>query len=238
MPDKPHKARHLVLPPNTGGRDFLLGDLHGCVGALEDAMIRVGFDHHRDRVIAVGDLIDRGPRSHDALKLVREPWFFSTLGNHEIMMLEAGDRRTRMMWQQNGGEWFYTLPHAEQAVCIAIAEALPYAITLEREEGGSVGICHAEWPGDNWDEVEDMLEVPWIRHQMLWGRTVLLKHKTTEDPGAALTVHGHTPLKAATRLGSALFIDTGCVHGGQLTFIEVSAALRHPQLGRNIVQLY
>ncbi len=238
MSDTNGHVKHVVLPPNTEGRDFLLGDLHGCVDALENAMALAGFDEERDRIIAVGDLIDRGPRSHDALKLARESWFFSTLGNHEIMMLEAADKRTRMMWMQNGGEWFYDLAEAEQAVCVAIAAALPYAITLELPSGGCIGICHAEWPGEDWAQVGDILEVPWMRHQMIWGRTVLLKHKEVQDASAALTVHGHTPLKAAARLGSALFIDTGCVHGGHLTLMPVGDALKHPSLGPNRVQIY
>ncbi|WP_155860060.1 metallophosphoesterase [Kordiimonas gwangyangensis] len=230
--------QHMVLPPNFEGRDFLLGDLHGCVDMLENAMALAHFDKARDRIICVGDLIDRGPRSHDALLLARESWFFSTLGNHEIMMLEAENPRTRAMWLQNGGEWFYELSEGEQATCLEIAAALPVAITLELRTGGSIGICHAEWPGDDWADVADLTEVPWMQHQMLWGRTVLLKHKEKADRSAALTVHGHTPLKSATRLGTALFIDTGAVLGGQLTLMPVSQALRHPALGSNIAQLY
>ncbi len=228
----------MVLPPNTRGRDYLLGDLHGCVDALEEAMKLVSFDPEVDRIIAVGDLIDRGPRSLDALKLARQPWFFSTLGNHEIMMLEADDQRTRLMWQQNGGEWFYELTPHSQEVSLAIVETLPHAITLEQEDGTCIGICHAEWPADNWRDIEEILEVPWMRQQMLWGRTVLTQHEVRVDPGAALTVHGHTPLKTPTRLGSALFIDTGCVHGGKLTLIAVNDALTYPELGRKRVPLY
>lgn len=231
-------AKHLVLPPNHEGRDFLLGDLHGCVDALEGAIAHAHFDKDRDRIICVGDLIDRGPRSHDALLLARESWFFSTLGNHEIMMLEAADDRTRLLWLQNGGEWFYELTEAQQAVCTAIADHLPVAITLALPSDGHIGVCHAEWPGEDWAEVDDILGVPWMRHQMLWGRTVLLKHKEQVDKSAALTVHGHTPLRSAARLGTALFIDTGCVHGGQLTLMDVTEALKHPSLGSDRVQLY
>lgn len=234
----PEHTDHLVLPPNFEGRDFLLGDLHGCMDLLEDALIAATFNHRKDRIIAVGDLIDRGPRSHEALKLTQEDWFFSTLGNHEVMLLGAGHARTRALWLQNGGDWFYDLSEEEQADCTAMAAAMPAAITLELPTGGHVGVCHAEWPGDSWSGIEDTLAVDWMRHQMLWGRTVLLKHKERRDSSALLTVHGHTPLRSPTRLGTAIFLDTGCVHGGQLTLMPLADALAHPQLGTNIVQLY
>ena len=42
-----------------------------------------------DRVIAVGDLIDRGTGVLDGLKLLGVPWFFTILGNHEQMQIDA-----------------------------------------------------------------------------------------------------------------------------------------------------
>ena len=49
------------LPENTQGRDFLIGDLHGYYQALMQALEEVAFDPDTDRLISVGDLIDRGP---------------------------------------------------------------------------------------------------------------------------------------------------------------------------------
>ena len=58
----PDASPHLkTLPPNRAGRDFLLGDLHGMMDELTAAMQAAGFDRSRDRIISVGDLIDRGP---------------------------------------------------------------------------------------------------------------------------------------------------------------------------------
>jgi serine/threonine protein phosphatase 1 len=79
--------RCLRLPPNTRGRDLVVGDLHGHRALLERALEQLGFEPRRDRVLSVGDLIHRGPHSLATLCLLEEPWFHAVLGNHELMLL-------------------------------------------------------------------------------------------------------------------------------------------------------
>jgi serine/threonine protein phosphatase 1 len=76
------------LPANTLGKDYVVGDLHGCYDLLEQLLNEVGFDKTRDRLFSVGDLIDRGPNSLRCLQLLAEPWFYAVRGNHELMMLD------------------------------------------------------------------------------------------------------------------------------------------------------
>lgn len=76
-----------TVPANVDGRDFVVGDLHGCFDELAKLMIYVKFDPKRDRLFSTGDLIDRGPRSSDCLALLRKPWFYPVLGNHEDLIL-------------------------------------------------------------------------------------------------------------------------------------------------------
>lgn len=42
---------------NTAGRDFVIGDIHGCFDQVGEALARVHFDESCDRLFAVGDLI-------------------------------------------------------------------------------------------------------------------------------------------------------------------------------------
>src|SRR3546814_1363745 len=76
-------ALHRHLPANTAGRDFIVGDLHGCLDLLQVELARIAFDPTRDRLFSVGDLTDRGPDSMGCLRLLREPWFYAVHGNHE-----------------------------------------------------------------------------------------------------------------------------------------------------------
>lgn len=76
-----------MLHPNTLGRDLIIGDLHGHYDTLRHLLCENRFDKKIDRVISVGDVIDRGPRSWDCLQLFREPWFHGVKGNHELALL-------------------------------------------------------------------------------------------------------------------------------------------------------
>jgi serine/threonine protein phosphatase 1 len=76
------------LSANHQGKDYVVGDLHGCYHLLTRVLEAVHFDKHRDRLFSVGDLIDRGPDPLNCLQLLAEPWFYAVRGNHEIMLLE------------------------------------------------------------------------------------------------------------------------------------------------------
>lgn len=90
-------------PRNTQGRDFIVGDLHAQMPMLRKLLKYVGFSPEKDRLFSTGDLIHRGPESKEALDLVREPWFYPVLGNHDAMLLAATYR-----WSRSGPE--FSLP--------------------------------------------------------------------------------------------------------------------------------
>jgi serine/threonine protein phosphatase 1 len=106
-----------ALPRNQQGRDFVVGDIHGCFDLLDQLLDQVSFDPGCDRLFSVGDLIDRGPDSMRSLEFLRAPWFFAVKGNHEAMLLgsfaayvatgQLEDLKKIIasdMWL-NGGEW-------------------------------------------------------------------------------------------------------------------------------------
>ena len=87
------------MPPNVDGRDYVIGDIHGCFDELIKLLKHIKFDKEKDRLFSTGDLIHRGPKSEDCLKLLfdrntkGEKWFFPVLGNHEDIdfQLNYGD---------------------------------------------------------------------------------------------------------------------------------------------------
>lgn len=131
--------RCLRLPENTDGRDFVVGDLHGHRSLLEQALDEAAFDQRCDRVLSVGDLIDRGPESLEALSLIEEPWFHAVLGNHELMLLNFlgyyGSRvHSRKSYPSGGGEWITDAIAKNSKDIERLADrvsALPLAIHVE-----------------------------------------------------------------------------------------------------------
>jgi serine/threonine protein phosphatase 1 len=71
------------IPENKAGRDFVLGDLHGCMPSFLKLLEKIKFNKEKDRIISVGDLPHRGPDSLGCLSLLQEPWFHCVRGNHE-----------------------------------------------------------------------------------------------------------------------------------------------------------
>lgn len=64
-------------------RVICIGDVHGCLDELKELVDGIGPDPENDRVIMVGDLVDRGPDSAGVVRYVREQGFDCVAGNHD-----------------------------------------------------------------------------------------------------------------------------------------------------------
>jgi serine/threonine protein phosphatase 1 len=90
-------------------RTIIIGDIHGCSGALRLILAKLSPDPDTDRLILLGDLFDRGPDSWGVYYFVRElaekygSRFVLLRGNHEDYLLRTkmsfGDR---LVWERVG----------------------------------------------------------------------------------------------------------------------------------------
>ena len=103
-------------------RDIIIGDVHGCFDELRELLDRLAATDE-DRLISVGDLVDRGPRSVEVWELFRaRPNTVVLMGNHErkhvrgvltyaqeIVRVQFGERYAEFRaWAAGLPYWFET----------------------------------------------------------------------------------------------------------------------------------
>ncbi len=220
----------IVIEINRLGRDWVVGDIHGCFATLDRVLEEIGFDADRDRLFSVGDLVDRGPESGRALEYLKQPWFHAVRGNHEQMLLDAAknDPNILYLWWANGGAWFVDESEETQAALRTAIAALPLIIEIETPIG-VVGIVHADVPRKlSWQDFVGKVESGDAKavETALWGRNRAMGRVRQGVEGVARVFCGHTPVMGGVRsVGNVYCMDTGAVYGLTQGFSAASLAI-------------
>jgi protein phosphatase len=223
----------------------IVGDVHGCADELEALLGRLGYGvrHAGERgrrietaapsgrrLLFVGDLVDRGPRSPDVLRIVmalaEAGHALAVPGNHDVKFLRWLDGRQVKM--SHGLDRTAAQLEGEspefRARIKSFLSALPSHVWLEE---GRLAVAHAGIK-------EPMLgrTSSEVRSFCLYGETSgetdefglpIRYHWAAEYKGATAIVYGHTPVPDAEWINKTICIDTGCCFGGKLS------ALRWPE---------
>lgn len=72
---------------------YVIGDLQGCFATLQSLLRAISFDREADRLIFVGDIVNRGTGSLACLRLVRDldSCARMVLGNHDLHLLAVAE---------------------------------------------------------------------------------------------------------------------------------------------------
>lgn len=72
---------------------YVIGDLQGCHATLQSLLTRLPFDRRTDRLIFVGDIVNRGTGSLACLRFVRDLGVRGkmVLGNHDLHLLAVAE---------------------------------------------------------------------------------------------------------------------------------------------------
>ncbi len=227
----------------------IIGDVHGCGDELEELLAKLGYrvtwvDDAEwcgrrpvieapagRRVVFVGDLVDRGPRSRDVLAIVH-----TMVEQDRTALLVPGNHDVKFLRWLEGAK--VEITHGLDATITSLKGTNDrfrddIRAMLKRLwshlwlDDGRLVVAHA-------GILAPMIgrATPRVRHFCLYGDTTgtrdraglaIRYHWALNYAGEASVIYGHTPVPGVDWVNNTLCIDTGCCFGGTLT------ALRWPE---------
>ena len=201
------------------GRLIAIGDIHGCHLEFAELLDRLALTKG-DRLVLLGDLVNRGPDSNRVIDLARANDAIALLGNHELRLLKYRRTGDKKYIKETDLETFQKLRSEDWA----FLEAMP--LTFEDPELNTVFVHGGFLPAEPWQKqpAEIVTRIQVIDRD---GRPARRSDQPDAPPWADLwsgppfVVYGHTPRPEVYKLKWSLGIDTGCVLGGFLTAFEL-----------------
>ena len=191
-------------------RTIVVGDIHGCYDELMELVEKVDLGKD-DRLVSVGDLITKGPKSREVLELFMTDARFSTvIGNHDLAL--------RRKWNGEEIELKAAQKEAhkelrgEKDAYASFFNRLPFTIDLDTHLVVHAGLRpNVELHSQTTDDMvlirtlgpdrESDEGTPW--YHVYYGEKIVL--------------FGHWPAPEPRRGKQAIGLDTGCVYGYNLT---------------------
>ena len=187
---------------DNGHRVFAIGDVHGHLATFRALLHRLDMKPE-DRVVCLGDMIDRGPNSAGVVELIRtHPQIICLKGNHEHMAIQSvqsdGTFEAWQPWMKRGGKSTYAsyivqsngdLYEAKDRMLedFMWLDTLPTELVLDR-----IRLVHAGYNPQIPLDMQGEKELLWIRKE--W-----YLHEGSVDPSRTV-FFGHT---TTTKLGDA-----------------------------------
>lgn len=194
IPTFSSSVTHRRLDATQWKNIYVVGDVHGCVDALDRLLERIDPDQST-LLVFVGDLVRKGPDSAGVVRRVREmDNALSVRGNNEAKLIR-GEK---------------SLPELSSAD-MKYLESLPTAISWDESLVVHGGVDHRKPISEH--TVNELLTMRSLDAEGGYTRPYWFEQRC-ERPRVFF---GHTVLEKSFETDTAVGLDTGCVYGGTLT---------------------
>lgn len=229
--------RHQVITEDelAHRRLVVIGDVHGCYDELVELLDKCqARDGNSCLTVFVGDLVNKGPKSADVVKLVRSISAYCVRGNHDEVALrewqlhrdEGLQLQTQFEWlaelSKDDLDWMFALPYTitiPSLQTIIVHAGLVPGVPVEEQDLGY--IIHAR------DLKLDPSSSKWVGSRKASPGT---KPWASVWAGPQHVYFGHDAARLFQDYDYATGLDTGCVYGGSLTAV-------FPEDNRKIIQV-
>ena len=203
----PAGGRHATV---VGAERFLVvGDVHGCLDELQDLLRKARYDDGATRLVLVGDLVNKGPKSLEVIRYCREHEIWAVRGNHDDKCLRLFDGVDELK-----DEYSYVRDMSEADA--AWLRNLPHTLTLPHVD---TIVVHAGLRPST--KLEDQSPQHMTTMRSLEGGAPSAKPGdaswASERDEAPLVIFGHDARRGLQLFDYAIGLDTGCCYGGELT---------------------
>jgi len=210
-----------VVKMDTGPRTFVTSDIHGCFSEFAELLDKMGGNYKKDRLIILGDYIDRGPQSFEVVKTVLD--LQQMFGSKHIILLRGNHEQMAVDYYENGDtSWDFNENGATIDSFIRNQDDVRYYLDFFRQlpviyqDDDAIYVHAGINPARDLDKQRE--------YDLLWIRENFYKSRRTFPK---TVIHGHTPTLFTSRndypeiLPDRICIDTGCVYGGSLCGVEI-----------------
>ena len=192
---------------------LVIGDIHGCYLELLDLLDRAGLGAG-DEVLAVGDLLDRGPDGPQVLDFFRtRPGPASILGNHERKHLRSARGEVEPAPSQRITRFQFGAAYPD---CLAFLATFP-----RHRELPDALVVHGFWePGVPLERQRDTVVTGTLSGEHYLSRRLDRPwYELYDGPKPLLVGHRdyHGDGRPLVHRDRVFGLDTGCCHGGRLT---------------------
>ena len=213
-------------------RTIVVGDIHGCLGKLEEMMKRLAPMSGRDQLIFLGDYIDRGENSRGVIEYLlglreKHPDTIFLMGNHEKMFIDfLGGVEQALFIHNGGGSTIRSYMGSMENPRLVMHRGLDTLVLEQMVPAGHRAflrdlrlyyetpdfiMVHAGLRNGVPLEKQTADDLVWIREEFIY----------SEQDFGKRVIFGHTPFVRPLVLPNKIGIDTGAVYGNALTCVII-----------------